>query len=86
MQKTVGLNRLVESGRATAARSQRNNYGFHLSSANYDGKIAGLYDLEETLGELTNRVSISSPFNFSFSTHDSNVAFVMLIQVGAISP
>lgn len=51
MQKTVGPNRLVESGRATAARSQRNNYGYHLSSANYDGKIAGLYDLEETLGK-----------------------------------
>nr|CAH0109331.1 unnamed protein product [Daphnia galeata] len=49
MQKTVGLTR-VGSGRASAGRGQRNNFGFHLSNVSYDGKIAGLYDLEETLG------------------------------------
>ncbi len=51
MQKTVGLTR-VGSGRASAGRGQRNNFGFHLSNVSYDGKIAGLYDLEETLGKL----------------------------------
>lgn len=49
MQKTAGLTR-VGSGRASAGRGQRNNFGFHLSNVSYDGKIAGLYDLEETLG------------------------------------
>jgi hypothetical protein len=51
-QKTLvpsGLNR-VGSGRA----SGRNQRSFSLTnSSNYDGKIAGLYDLEETLGELS---------------------------------
>lgn len=46
MQKTVGL------ARAGSGRSQRNNFGYHLSNLNYDGKIAGLYDLEETLGKI----------------------------------
>jgi len=51
-QKTLvpsGLNR-VGSGRA----SGRNQRSFSLTNnSNYDGKIAGLYDLEETLGELS---------------------------------
>lgn len=52
MQKTVGLTR-VGSGRASAGqRNARNNFGFHLSNVSYDGKIAGLYDLEETLGKI----------------------------------
>ena len=49
MQKTVGLARAGSGG-----RSQRNNFGYHLSNLNYDGKIAGLYDLEETLGNTLN--------------------------------
>lgn len=49
MQRTTqgGLNR-VGSGRAGGNRNNSN--GFHLSGLSYDGKIAGLYDLEETLG------------------------------------
>lgn len=48
MQKTVGLSR-VGSGRASG-RSQR-GFPYHSNSISYDGKIAGLYDLEETLGK-----------------------------------
>ena len=44
MQKT-GLSR------AGSGRSQR-TFGF-FSNLNYDGKIAGLYDLEKTLGNIT---------------------------------
>ena len=53
MQKT-GLNR-VGSG-----RNQR-NFGF-FSNLNYDGKIAGLYDLEETLGNFTSRLISACSF------------------------
>lgn len=48
MQKSSGLCR-VGSGRASG-RNQR-SFSF-ASSVNYDGKIAGLYDLEETLGTV----------------------------------
>ena len=53
MQKTVGLNR-VGSGRASG-RGQR-GFPYHSNSINYDGKIAGLYDLEETLGNAVSRL------------------------------
>lgn len=40
--------------RVGSGRAQR---GLGLSNSNYDGKIAGLYDLEETLGESLTRSS-----------------------------
>lgn len=78
MQKTAGLTR-VGSGRAipSAGRGGPGGgrlsaaNGFHLSNLNYDGKIAGLYDLEETLGMLgiSNKLFLSLSFYMCLSLY-----------------
>ena len=82
MQKTVGL------ARAGSGRSQRNNFGYHLSNLNYDGKIAGLYDLEETLGK-TLKIHIAFRLILFIQFHYKFIAFCFFLralQAVVISP
>ena len=58
---SAGLKR-IGSGRASGGRIQPRTFGLAPNS-NFDGKIAGLYDLEETLGQpLFESINISYIF------------------------